>query len=160
MNVARLVDLSEEGCASVWKERHFQALGVFVRRVLESRGKGARREDEHLLTERVAQAASSSEAWHVLQKGLDYAKTHMEQGLEDRGDPVDSPELRHFLREQGLEHHCYVAHIGANDEGTDRPRKGKRKLQKWLEQLSFLDTFRDDAGVVCVRVRTQAMHIL
>ena len=88
--------------------------GVFVRRVLESRGKGARREDEHLLTERVAQAASSSEAWHVLQSGFDYAKTHMGQGLEDRGDPVDSPELRPFLREHGLEHHCYVAHIAAN----------------------------------------------
>ena len=82
----------------------------------------------------------------------------MEQGLEDRGDPVDSPELRQFLREQGFEHYCYVTHIGKNYGGSDRP--GKRKLQKWLEQLSFLETFQDDAGVVCVRVRTQAMHIL
>ena len=48
--------------------------------------------------------------------------------------------------------------MGENYEGTDRPGKGK--LQKWLEQLSFLETFQDDAGVVCVRVRTQAMHIL
>ena len=133
---------------------------LFVRRELESRGKGARREDEHLLTERVAQAASSSEAWRVLQEGFDYAKTHMEQGLEDRGHPGDSPELRHFLREQGLGHHCSVAHIGANYAGTDRPRKGKRKLQKWLEQLSFLEKLQDDEGSACVRVRTQAMHIL
>ena len=131
---------------------------MFVRRVLESRGKGARREDEHLLTERVAQAASSSEAWHVLQSGLDYGKTHIGEGLEDRGDPVDSLGLPQFLREQGLEHYCYVTHIGKNYGGSDRPGKGK--LQKWPEQLSFLETFQDDAGVVCVRVRTQAMHIL
>ena len=45
--------------------------------------------------------------------------------------------------------------MGENYEGTDRPGKGK--LQKWLEQLSFLEKFQDDEDVACVRVRPQAM---
>ena len=61
--------------------------------------------------------------------------------LEEKPRPqsmtVDSPEVLQFLLDQKLQDHCYVGHIAVNYRGSDRP--GKDRLQKWLQQLSFLD---------------------
>ena len=69
-------------------------------------------------------------------------------GLEVEGD---SPELRKFLADEGLESGCYIVHIAANYEGSDRPKKG---FQKWLSGLSaFLEEFEDSSGQACVRLK-------
>ena len=67
----------------------------------------------------------------------------------------DSPGLRRFLIQQGLQDHCYITHIAENYKEPDAPAKGKGRLKhftKWLQQLSFLEHFLDDAGIDCVRI--------
>ena len=67
-----------------------------------------------------------------------------------RPGPLDSPGLRRFLIEQGLENYCYISHIAINYRGDDRPNQG---FQSWLERLLFLERFIDEDGKDCVRVR-------
>ena len=67
-----------------------------------------------------------------------------------RPGPLDSPGLRRFLIEQGLQKYCYISHIAINYPGDDRPKQG---FQSWLEQLPFLKKFTDDHGNACVRMR-------
>ena len=73
---------------------------------------------------------------------------------QEEGGAVDSPGLRQFLLEHGLQDHCYVSHIAANYFGDDRRTKSKKgKFEKWLKQLSFLEHFIDETQNVCVRMR-------
>ena len=68
----------------------------------------------------------------------------------------DSPGLRRFLIQQGLQDHCYITHIAENYKGPDAPAKGKGRLKhftKWLQQLSFLEHFIDETDESCVRMR-------
>ena len=68
----------------------------------------------------------------------------------------DSPGLRRFLIQQGLQDHCYITHIAENYKEPDAPAKGKGRLKhftKWLQQLSFLEHFMDDTDEPCVRMR-------
>ena len=80
------------------------------------------------------------------------SNARMDQGEGERArpGPLDSPGLRRFLIEQGLQHYCYVNRIAINDRGDDRPKKG---LERSLERLPFLEKFIDEDGKDCVRVR-------
>ena len=72
------------------------------------------------------------------------------EGEWARPGPLDSPGLRRFLIEQGLQNYCYISHIAINYRGDDRPKK---RLESWLERLFFLERFIDEDGKDCVRVR-------
>ena len=78
------------------------------------------------------------------------AREDQGEGEWARPGPLDSPGLRRFLIEQGLENYCYINYIAMNDRGDDRPKQG---FQSWLERLLFLERFIDEDGKDCVRVR-------
>ena len=70
----------------------------------------------------------------------------------------DSPGLRLFLVQQGLQHYCYIKHIAEDYKEQDAPAKGKGRLKhftEWLRQLSFLSHFTDNTGEPCVRMRVE-----